>query len=223
MLAADTPTPLFGHLVTLTATVGPGNPAAGTPAGTVTFYDGTTPLAQVPLNNGQAGFTTGKLQPGTHQVTAVYSGDPAFEPSATTGPTGITVGFSEPCITTAHHGPLTVGADRALCLGGGGSQDGPVTVRPGGALAVLGAQVHGPLSADGAAALAVCGATIDGPVTVHGPTGYLLLGAGPGATSSCAGNTIHGPVTLDADTGGPSVTGVTVTVRSARDAGAGGG
>src|SRR5262249_28285249 len=54
-------------------------PTTGTPTGTVTFMDGTTPLGTpVTLNNGQATFMTANLTGGTHTITAVYSGDTNF-------------------------------------------------------------------------------------------------------------------------------------------------
>ena len=52
---------------------------AGTPSGTVTFYDGTTPLATVPVDgSGTATFTTSALSAGSHSITATYSGDADF-------------------------------------------------------------------------------------------------------------------------------------------------
>ncbi|MBT2545204.1 Ig-like domain repeat protein [Streptomyces sp. ISL-44] len=83
-VAADTAAPLFGHPVTLTATVGSVNPSAGTPGGTVTFPNGATELATVPLDgSGRARFRTGTLQPGSHPITARYGGDPGHTPGAT--------------------------------------------------------------------------------------------------------------------------------------------
>ncbi|MFE1886356.1 hypothetical protein [Streptomyces diastatochromogenes] len=88
-------------------------------------------------------------------------GDPGLpgRPSATDEPTDLTVGFSRPCITTAHHGTLTVPADQAICIGPGGSQDGKVTVQTGGSLAVSDARITGAVTVDGALALAVCRST----------------------------------------------------------------
>ncbi|MER6301049.1 Ig-like domain-containing protein [Kitasatospora sp. NPDC001539] len=212
-LTTDTATPLFGHPVTLTATVAPANPAAPAPTGTVIFSDGTTPLATVPLTDGRAAFTTARFQPGAHPITATYSGDPGLTASTTAAPTGLTVGFSEPCITTPHHGRLTVETDRSLCIAAGGVQDGAVTVRPGGALAVLDAEVRGSLTADGALALTVCRSTLRGAVTVRGTSGYVLIGSDPGSAGDCAGNEIHGTMTLDGNTGGTEVSGNTVTAR----------
>ena len=63
-------------MLTLTAAVSAVAPANGTPTGTVTFYDGATPLSgPVALANGIATFTTSGLNAAIHTITAVYSGD----------------------------------------------------------------------------------------------------------------------------------------------------
>ncbi|MCX5010268.1 Ig-like domain-containing protein [Streptomyces sp. NBC_00555] len=210
-VAADTAAPLFGHPVTLTATVGSANPSAGTPGGTVTFSDGATELATVPLDgSGRARFRTGTLQPGSHPITARYGGDPGHTPDATALPAAVTVGFSEPCLTTARQGALTVSAGQALCIASGGSQTGPVTVRPGGSLAVSDARISGPVSAEGALALTVCRSSLTGPVGVKGSTGYVLIGSDHDSTA-CPGNTINGPLTLEGNTGGLQASANTVT------------
>ncbi|MEU9993252.1 Ig-like domain-containing protein [Streptomyces sp. NPDC048045] len=217
-LLADTPAPLFGHAVTLTAVVDPAN--AGTPGGTVTFSDGPAPLATVPLDHGRARFTTAGLRPGHHAITAAYSGDPVFAPSTTGEPTDLTVGFSRPCLDTAHHGGLTVDAGQAVCIASGGSQDGRVTVRPGGSLAVSDARIDGPVTADGALALAVCGSALTGPFTVGHSSGFVRLG---GDAQACPGNVVRGPLTLDANTGGIGADGneVTGAVRITGNSGSG--
>ena len=66
---------VFGQAITIVATV----TAAVTPGGTVTFSDGGTPLATVPLDSsGQARLTTAGLAIGSHSITATYSGDAHF-------------------------------------------------------------------------------------------------------------------------------------------------
>lgn len=207
-LTANTTTPLFGRPVDLTASVQPGVPDVGSPSGTVTFSEGATPLATIPLTAGKAAFSTTRLQPGAHQITASYSGGPVFKPSATTAPTTITVGFSQPCITTAHNAPLTVAAGQSLCFGPGGRQSGPVTIRPGGALAVTGAQISGPVSSSGAAALTLCQVSVSGPVTVQGSTGYVLIGSDH---LPCPGGSINGPLNVSGNTGGMQVSGYTIS------------
>jgi hypothetical protein len=76
-----------GQAVTLTATVTESGgdalqPGKGSPAGTVTFLDGSTPLATVTVspesgttNQGVASFTTTGLGVGGHVLSANYSGE----------------------------------------------------------------------------------------------------------------------------------------------------
>jgi hypothetical protein len=66
-----------GQNITLTATV---QGAHAAPVGNVAFYDGATLLATAALNqNGTSIFTTSSLAPGTHSLSAVFSGTPNFE------------------------------------------------------------------------------------------------------------------------------------------------
>jgi hypothetical protein len=72
-----TPNPVFLlNPVTFTATV---TASSYTPAGSVTFLDGTTPLNTVGLNGGVATLTTSTLTMGLHNITAVYNG-PSLPP-----------------------------------------------------------------------------------------------------------------------------------------------
>ncbi len=72
-----------GTPVTLTATV------AGSllrpPAGNITFMDGSTPLAMVPLVNSAGSFSSSGLQTGQHTLGAVYSGDAVYSASTSAG------------------------------------------------------------------------------------------------------------------------------------------
>jgi trimeric autotransporter adhesin len=63
--------------VTFTATVSP--QLSGTPAGSVSFYDGTTLLKSVSESGGEAKFTTKTLTSGTHTITATYGGSTSFD------------------------------------------------------------------------------------------------------------------------------------------------
>jgi len=75
-LASSGGSAVYGQPVSFIATVGA---VAGTPTGTVTFSDGTTRLATVPLDgSGTATFTTGALSLGSHSITATYNGDADF-------------------------------------------------------------------------------------------------------------------------------------------------
>jgi len=70
LTSPDNPS-LAGHSITLHARV---SPASAT--GTITFFDGTTPLGAVTLSSGTAVLSVATLSIGTHLLTAVYSGDP---------------------------------------------------------------------------------------------------------------------------------------------------
>jgi Bacterial Ig-like domain (group 3)/MBG domain len=61
--------------VTFTANV---SSAVGTPTGTVSFLDSTTPLGQGTVAAGVATFVTSSLSDGSHSMTAVYNGDTNF-------------------------------------------------------------------------------------------------------------------------------------------------
>jgi streptogramin lyase len=68
-----------GKSVTFTATVTAVAPGAGTPAGTVTFFDGTIVLGTVALNaSGKAALTTSFATAGSHTIKAVYHGNGNF-------------------------------------------------------------------------------------------------------------------------------------------------
>ena len=83
--ASDT-TPTPGEAVTVTASV---LGFAGTPTGTVTFYDGAMLLASVTVDaNGNATYTSTALSTGFHTITATYSGDTTY-PGTTAGPLSI--------------------------------------------------------------------------------------------------------------------------------------
>jgi len=79
-LASSLNSSAFGQGLILTVTVQAAAPAAGIPSGTVTILDGTTILASgvVLSGSGQASFSTSSLAPGTHSLTANYSGDVNF-------------------------------------------------------------------------------------------------------------------------------------------------
>ena len=72
----------YGQSVTFTATVSASAPGSGTPAGSVTFMDGSTKLATVALKNGAALYSTAKLPTGTDTITATYNGSSSFKTSS---------------------------------------------------------------------------------------------------------------------------------------------
>jgi hypothetical protein len=123
---------VFGSAVTLSATV---TSSAGTPTGSITFFDGTTSLGSVTLNSsGAASLTTSALSVGSHSVTVQYSGDSNFSPS-TSPPLVQSVG-TEPTATTlqASANPITYGQSVTLTASvsaGVGTPSGTVSFSDG--------------------------------------------------------------------------------------------
>ncbi|HEY7157593.1 MAG TPA: Ig-like domain repeat protein [Gemmataceae bacterium] len=101
---------LLGQSVTLTATV----TGSGTPTGSVTFFDGSTALATVPLSvvNGQsqASWTTSTLGLGVNDIIAVYSGDSNNAASANTFFLSVNQGGTSTSLTSSAN-PSPAGQD----------------------------------------------------------------------------------------------------------------
>jgi hypothetical protein len=57
---------------------------ANTQTGTMTFYDGTTPIGTASIAGGSATLTTEALGAGAHSITATYSGDNNYGPGTST-------------------------------------------------------------------------------------------------------------------------------------------
>jgi Bacterial Ig-like domain (group 3)/MBG domain (YGX type)/PQQ enzyme repeat len=88
----------YGAGVTLTATV---VSTAGTPGGTVTFYNGATPVGAGALNtSGVATLSTTTLPPGTDSITAAYAATGNFAAS-TSAASGVSIGQETQTITFA--------------------------------------------------------------------------------------------------------------------------
>ena len=90
-LTPSTTTPVFGQSVTLTATVLPVSPGAGTPTGTVQFFNGSTSLGTGTLSSGTASISTSTLALGANSITVQYAGDTNFTGQTSTATT-VTVG-----------------------------------------------------------------------------------------------------------------------------------
>jgi len=92
-----------GQAVTFLATVTSSAAGAGTPAGTVTFKDGSVALGTVTLDaNGKAALTVSNLAAGSHAVTAAYGGNASFAPS------------TSPTLTKTVNAPATVATSTSL-------------------------------------------------------------------------------------------------------------
>jgi streptogramin lyase len=84
-LGASSDPSIAGELVTFTATVTAALPGIGTPTGTVTFRNGDVVLGTAVIAaGGMASITTRLTAPGSHAITADYSGDGQFGSSSQT-------------------------------------------------------------------------------------------------------------------------------------------
>lgn len=103
---ASSPNPSTpGQPISFTATVAATPPGTGTPTGQVTFADGNTVLAHVPLNSsGVASFSTSTLALGSHTITAVYASDTNFAASSGSAVQVVQSG-NTPTTTTASSSP----------------------------------------------------------------------------------------------------------------------
>jgi hypothetical protein len=80
-LKASASTVTAGQSITFTATVASATPGGPAPAGSVTFFDGSTSLGNVNLqSDGTAQFPV-SLPAGMHSITAHYGGDPNYTTS----------------------------------------------------------------------------------------------------------------------------------------------
>jgi hypothetical protein len=74
---------IFGQSVTFTANVNVIAPGAGSPTGTIQFFDGVTPIGGAqPVLGGAASVSTSSLVVNVHNITATYNGDASFTTSA---------------------------------------------------------------------------------------------------------------------------------------------
>jgi hypothetical protein len=104
---------LLANATILTATV---SSAAGTPTGSVTFLDGTTPLGSGAVNeSGVATLSTAAIASGSNSITAVYSGDTNF---ATASSIALTQNVEDFNLTITASGG-TAGATTVTVLPGG--------------------------------------------------------------------------------------------------------
>ncbi len=72
----------FGQSVTISAQISVMSPGAGTPTGTVSFFDGSNLLGTTALSpSGFASIAVSTLTVGSHSISAVYSGDANFHPT----------------------------------------------------------------------------------------------------------------------------------------------
>ncbi|MER7892780.1 M14 family zinc carboxypeptidase [Micromonospora sp. NPDC094482] len=131
-----------------------------------------------------------------------------------------------PTLTGRRNGPLTVSGFTCLA---DATVNGPITVRPGGALVATGSTVNGPIAATGAAGVMLADSTVNGPLRVTGTTGAVSvidvtvtgpvdLSANTTGTDTplIAGSTVRGPLNCTANTPAPINLGIANTVQGPR-------
>jgi hypothetical protein len=93
-----------GTNITFTATI---TPNVGS-TGTVQFFDGATPLGTSSVSGSIATYATSSLTPGSHSITATYSGGSGFDPST-----------SSPIVQVINSNPTIVAtpSSQTLCTG----------------------------------------------------------------------------------------------------------
>jgi hypothetical protein len=106
------------------------------PYGTVSFFDGTTPLGSVLLESNSLGvFDTSLLSPGTHSITAHFLGNQDFAP-ATSSPVTITISVTKTTTSlTASPGNVSAGSTvllTATVASSSGTPSGSVIFYDGG-------------------------------------------------------------------------------------------
>lgn len=111
VVSSSAPSPDYGASVTFTATV---SSTAGTPTGTVAFYDNnTTLLGTGSLQDGQATLQINTLPAGNHSITGVYGGDNTDFAKSTSLPFPQTVNKGTPVfVVLPNPDPITAGTSR---------------------------------------------------------------------------------------------------------------
>jgi hypothetical protein len=108
-VATSTNPTVFGQPVSFTAAVAVVAPGAGTPAGSVSFKDGTATLGTATLAGGRATFTTSALAVAGHSITAVYAGNGSFAGSTSPALTQTVNQASTVTALTSNRNPSTSG------------------------------------------------------------------------------------------------------------------
>jgi len=136
-LAASPSSTTYGQSVTFTATIGVVSPGAGTPTGSVEFFDGTKPISTTPLSGSTAAVSTAALMAGTHSITAQYRGDGNFS-SSTSSPATVPVSMASTTTslrtsasTSVFGQPVTFTATIGVVAPGAGVPTGSVTFKDG--------------------------------------------------------------------------------------------
>jgi hypothetical protein len=134
---ASSPSPSgLNQPMTFTAAVAAVAPGAGTPTGSVQFFEGTVLLGTSPLASGAATLTTAGLPSGSHQIEARYSGDGSFFATNGFATHVVNAASGTPTVTiSSSANPVAAGASvtfTAMVSMGSGSAPGVVAFYDGG-------------------------------------------------------------------------------------------
>jgi hypothetical protein len=131
LTSAPNPT-VFGQSTTLTASVSVNAPGAGSPSGTVQFFDGVTSLGTATVSAGSAAISVSSLSVGAHSLTAVYSGDSNLTGSTsaahshTVNQAATTTSLTSAPNPSTYGGSVTLTATVAVVAPGAGGPGGSV-------------------------------------------------------------------------------------------------
>jgi hypothetical protein len=95
--------------VQLTTSVAVQPPGAGAPTGSVDFFDGVVKIGTATLTGATATLQTAFAHPGSHTITASYSGDANFHPSASSALSEIVDRAQTAAVVTSSPDPSAVG------------------------------------------------------------------------------------------------------------------
>jgi hypothetical protein len=186
-LASNIAAPFAGQAIIFTATVQPAG--GGTPTGSVTFLDGTTPIGVAGLTASSASLST-TLTGGAHTITAVYAGSAGFTGSTSVILTQSVLDFNLTLGTTTSSNQTVVPGGVATYIFNllplGGSFTLPVTLSatglPPGATVTFAPQAvmlgASPASSTMAIQTAAAGASLhrNGPFSTGYRNGTIALG-----------------------------------------------
>jgi Bacterial Ig-like domain (group 3)/MBG domain (YGX type) len=116
---------MLSKSTTLAATI---HSSAGTPSGTITWFDSASPLGSAPLLNGAASLDVSTLTPGSHSLTVVYSGDTTFG----TGASGVLTQMVAEITASAGQGGGTSSINTSQTVSAGGSATFSLSILPAG-------------------------------------------------------------------------------------------
>ena len=196
---------LFGHPVTLTDTVCPGAASTGPaapPTGLVTIADGSGVLGHLPVQPGggpncsSASVTTSNLLPGSHAITATYTGDANYLSGGLE-----TLTQNVACtrtITGRVNGAIIASGDSTCIINA--TVNGAVLGHAGTAIFIGNSSVSGSVLLDQSTLVGVCGSRVDGSVQISRSSRFVVIGD-PG-DDNCAADTIGGAFALSQNHGG---------------------